>query len=685
MEKCGNENCGLDNSNVEWVSCRGLCGKSFHPICTGVSRRSAAYLKEFSNNFFFFCDECKEISLTHVMLAIKCHKDSSNSRHTELKLLTKKVLDHLVKFDEVIKCVEDLNNTVDSSNELSKTKLTSIEKKLAALNELTTKKSRDALTKSHLTAEISNTASSISNLSSLIEELKLSLHNSIHRDINAVNESISSHSLTVESLAINMAAQMERVEEIQENLNSLRDESASARLAIIEILEELKFASGKIDHISSDNPTPSNKSLHDELLNATPSSPLTETAPPAGSDLFAEPAPLDVPVPVAPASSSVVAQTINRFGTTWTLSEWNSRILKLKGRTPNFNDLTDSLAPVECTTYLLKDASKQANASWVCRFFKENYCITEVRCQRFTPSRRNNSYCFKVMIPSKYDWLFHTREQFLTLGRMTMTKWINKLSNSLPPSTSIKRPIASKIKRNSYQKLNPSSMSHNPSTKNLNKRNPNWSFKMGIFPNFQYKTAAKLSNNNRVSFDLTPVSSAHPKSTSTLSDTPYVTYPNFIRSHVLNPAPPSSSTSSNTATNSTVSSPAFLDPLLPPTVKLTKQFADSGDDGRYVMSRLRDRRIYDNVRLYLAYLHDKPDSTCIDGKTNTNIKVSISQEGLPTDKQSLMQIFIQFHESLNISPLQVTNDLTSYASYISAKRRSHLQRTRADVNNYFRP
>lgn len=84
--------------------------------------------------------------------------------------------------------------------------------------------------------------------------------------------------------------------------------------------------------------------------------------------------------------------------------------------------------------------------------------------------------------------------------------------------------------------------------------------------------------------------------------------------------------------------------MLPPTVKLTKQFADSGDDGRYVMSRLRDRRIYDNVRLYLAYLHDKPDSTCIDGKTNTNIKVSISQEGLPTDKQSLMQIFIQFHE-----------------------------------------
>lgn len=145
------------------------------------------------------------------------------------------------------------------------------------------------------------------------------------------------------------------------------------------------------------------------------------------------------------------------------------------------------------------------------------------------------------------------------------------------------------------------------------------------------------------------------------------------------------SSSHTSAANSKVASFPFLDPLLPPTVKLTKQFADSGNDGRYVLSRLRDRRIYDNVRLYLAYLHDKADSICIDGKTNTNIKVLISQEGLPTDEHDLMQIFVQFHESFNIPPLQVANDLSSYGSYMSSKRRSHLQRTRADFNNYFRP
>lgn len=193
---------------------------------------------------------------------------------------------------------------------------------------------------------------------------------------------------------------------------------------------------------------------------------------------------------------------------------------------------------------------------------------------------------------------------------------------------------------------------------------------------FPSKTILKKPN-NRVSFNLSPGSCSSP-SPSSIATPCSANYPNFIRSHILNP-------SSNAPQHPQLTaSPSFLDPLLPPTVKLTKQFSDSGDDGRYVLSRLRDRRIYENVRLYLAYLHDKPDSICIDGITKTNVMVSIQQEGLPTDPDELKDIFVRFHDSFNISPINVANDLSSFASHVSSKRLSHLQRTRTNFKNYFR-
>lgn len=55
------------------------------------------------------------------------------------------------------------------------------------------------------------------------------------------------------------------------------------------------------------------------------------------------------------------------------------------------------------------------------------------------------------------------------------------------------------------------------------------------------------------------------------------------------------------------SAPKFLDPLVPPVVRIN---ANSKDDleSKYQLSRLGDHTIYD-ARLFLAYMHDAPEST----------------------------------------------------------------------------
>lgn len=106
-------------------------------------------------------------------------------------------------------------------------------------------------------------------------------------------------------------------------------------------------------------------------------------------------------------------------------------------------------------------------------------------------------------------------------------------------------------------------------------------------------------------------------------------------------------------------------------------------EGRYLLSRFRDHRIYDNVRLLLAYLHDKPDSVCFEGKTKTNVLVSIHQQGLPTDLATLREAYLKFHAELGVTPDMVSADLASLASYVSSRRVSHLQRARTDYKNYF--
>lgn len=217
MEKlCANNNCA-DNENAELLDCKGLCGKSFHPICTGISKRSAIYIKDFRNNFLFFCDECKELSLSHVLLAIKCHNDSTNLLLNDLKLSSKKVLSQFAKFDEVIKTVDELANTVESLSELSKSKFKIIEKQLAAVSESVLKKPRDVLSKSHLNTELTRFMVPISTLNTQVDNLKLYLRESIRGDLQVIRDSMTSHSVQIGSLSANTTSQTDRIEEVNNN------------------------------------------------------------------------------------------------------------------------------------------------------------------------------------------------------------------------------------------------------------------------------------------------------------------------------------------------------------------------------------------------------------------------------------------------------------------------------------
>ena len=130
-------------------------------------------------------------------------------------------------------------------------------------------------------------------------------------------------------------------------------------------------------------------------------------------------------------------------------------------------------------------------------------------------------------------------------------------------------------------------------------------------------------------------------------------------------------------------SPSFCDPLIPPLVILTQKSVID-NDSRYVLARLRDTKIFESVRLFLSYLHDKDDTVCIGGKTNTSLRISIQQAGLPCDLLSLRRIYEKFHLSFGVSALQVSSDLNSYASHVSSNRTIYLQRVRENHDKLFR-
>jgi len=120
--------------------------------------------------------------------------------------------------------------------------------------------------------------------------------------------------------------------------------------------------------------------------------------------------------------------------------------------------------------------------------------------------------------------------------------------------------------------------------------------------------------------------------------------------------------------------------LVPPIVRLTSKSVETGDNV-YALSRFRDHRIYNNVRMFLSYFHDQSD-ICYEGMTQTSLKVLIHQEGLPNNPSELSKLYFLYHETTGLNKNDVLKDLAYYRRHIDNKYREYLQRTRETWQNY---
>lgn len=124
-----------------------------------------------------------------------------------------------------------------------------------------------------------------------------------------------------------------------------------------------------------------------------------------------------------------------------------------------------------------------------------------------------------------------------------------------------------------------------------------------------------------------------------------------------------------------------VDPMTPPIVRLSRD--SDVANGRYLLARLRDPSILKALRLYLAYLHNQPSSVCFEGHTNTSIKLILASEGLPSDVDSLRELYYRFHNAYGIGSAEVEADLSAFRSFFSSERLQHLQRAREGHGRYF--
>ncbi|XP_055605129.1 uncharacterized protein LOC129753340 [Uranotaenia lowii] len=53
--------CSGTISGIEFMVCRGICGKEFHLSCVSISNTAARSLKTLSKNVYWMCDDCAEL------------------------------------------------------------------------------------------------------------------------------------------------------------------------------------------------------------------------------------------------------------------------------------------------------------------------------------------------------------------------------------------------------------------------------------------------------------------------------------------------------------------------------------------------------------------------------------------------------------------------------------------------
>lgn len=751
---CANSNCAITAllPASEWVTCSGLCTKSFHVACIGINKRASTYLNEYRNFFLYYCAECREISLADVLQAIKCNNDSISSILHQHTTILKKFLDQLGKSDSISKGIDDLFSLLENHVDITKSRLLKLEKSLTALSTSFNTCLDERV--SMLSKDLRDTFGA-----------NLSIHN-LSKDLNTFRDDFNKHQACSSRLLSELPSRISSplpqpmdpehspFTDATKNICSAVLELSNARRVFADIIDEFKSLLE-----SSSTPCPTaltnvNSSLLTELRDVSPPRKEPSTSPPAPPSLTISSASTQCVSQLPPLSSEsavLPAPPLYKFGTSWTEDDWNQRLQKLRSA----NGATCS----PTTALLLIGAPPLADADWIRKFFISRFSFVPINCMKLQPTKRVSLSRFKISIPSKYAWIFPSSSDIIfSFGNIRISAWTNKsVRFSSAPSTSkpslgsllnitskpdlsptptlLPKPNPSSrsnrlpkpnpiFKSNPNSKTNPRSkpnpsFNHQPAKKVVN--DSNWQLKATLFPNFNYATKypnfikshtlnpvtpsppdtaaprPSTSHNSLVNPSNIPPTtlstdacSPDPPAPISTPSSPVLPAPACATNTVSssNPCAPSSDESSSYPSSAntprgTPPNPSYIDPLFPPIVKLTMKSADS-TEGRYLLSRFRDRRIYDNVRLLLAYLHDKSNSVCFEGKTKTNILVSIHQEGLPTDIPTLRQLYFKYHEELTVPSKYVSDDLTAYASYVSSRRISYLQKCRTDSRNYFR-
>lgn len=103
----------------------------------------------------------------------------------------------------------------------------------------------------------------------------------------------------------------------------------------------------------------------------------------------------------------------------------------------------------------------------------------------------------------------------------------------------------------------------------------------------------------------------------------------------------------------------------------------------YLKTRLKDPKIMNLVRVYIAFLHNQPSAVCFDGMTSVSAKMMLGLDGFPVEVNDLKDLYIKLHEESGISKESVLADLETYRSYVATERIQRLQRARESTDKFY--
>lgn len=133
--------------------------------------------------------------------------------------------------------------------------------------------------------------------------------------------------------------------------------------------------------------------------------------------------------------------------------------------------------------------------------------------------------------------------------------------------------------------------------------------------------------------------------------------------------------------------PSSLD-VTPSPPNLKPSIADrphqlSDDSTAHLRARLKDPKIMNMVRAYLAFLHNQPSTVLYDGMTSVSAKMLLGLEGFPVDVTKLKEIYVKIHEDCGITKESVEADLETYRAFIATERIQRLQRARESTDKFY--